>query len=137
MTTAEKRAALEAAGEPWPDCPCHGQPCLWQKDFALTAKGRFYCRIRNRETLNRNRDLRRQRGVCVYCGGPKVTESMCQECSDSHADVMAGPEQRLAHQFSNIRHRRRRRADEGFRSTGAGLAAFAAWTGKELGHGEV
>lgn len=132
MNTAEKRALLEAAGEPWPDCDCHGQPMYWTAKKDLIAGGSFRCRIRFTALQRERRDRRRQSGRCYDCGGPLETATRCAHCADMHRDNNWRHDQKLPRQLSkylnNIRYRNKQRADEGFRPTGVGLAAYAAWT---------
>lgn len=127
MNTAEKRAQLDAAGEPWPDCDCHGESMSWQRNVSLTAGGYFYCRIVHRIWQQKMRTERHLKGACIYCGRETATESMCRPCADSHADGMAQPKQKLQHQFADMRYRRRQRAGGEFQPTGAGLTAFTVW----------
>ena len=46
VSVAEKRALLEAAGEEWPLCECHGEPKKWHKDARKTAGGYWACLTR-------------------------------------------------------------------------------------------
>jgi hypothetical protein len=127
LTTAEKQALLETQGEAWPDCKCHDRPMLWQRDVKLTAGGRFRCRSRIREWQRDVRQRRRDSGVCIYCSGPLTTETMCQGCADSHSEIMAQPKQQMLRQLAGYRHKNRVKADEGFRPSGVGIAAYAAY----------
>lgn len=45
VSTAEKRAELEAKGEPWPVCGCHGEPKKWSATTTRPAGGRWRCRV--------------------------------------------------------------------------------------------
>lgn len=120
--TAEKRSQLEAAGEPWPDCECHGEPCYWRKD---SRSGSFRCAVRIRESHQRKRAERLESDGCVHCGAELVTETRCGRHADEHADFMAEPFQRLLNRAAKARSRRR--LDEDFQPLGVGLAAFAAY----------
>lgn len=128
MTTAEKRAELKAQGEPWPDCDCHNTPMLWNKDAAMKAGGRFHCRIERQQNRKAWRQRQQEAGLCVHCSQPAVTDTLCRDHADAHADLMAQPKQKLDHQFTLMRFRQRGREAEGFQPTGVGLAAFAAFT---------
>ena len=131
MTTAEKRAAVEAAGEPWPTCECHGEGMGWQKSSTCTAGGYFYCRTVRRTNTNRRRELRRTTGLCIDCGHPNLeTGVCCRPCADARADRMATPKARIKHRAVLARSRMRGRAAEGFQPTGAGAVLFVALTGE-------
>lgn len=130
MTTAEKRAALQAQGEPWPDCDCHGEPMSWQRDPDIKAGGWFACRIVRRKWQQNRRAELVDAGGCVHCGTP-TTDYRCQPCADTHADRMAHPKQAMFNRRSKARHRAKQREAEGFRPTGVGHAAFAAWMKEE------
>lgn len=105
MTTAEKRAALEAEGEPWPDCECHGEPLLWMRNTRLAADGRWRCRVQMREWRKRHRIKRIASGLCLDCPTPIPSGIRCQPCKDQQADHMAQPYQRLRHQLADARYR--------------------------------
>jgi len=50
VSTANKRADLEARGEPWPVCDCHGEPRYWKSDPYMIAGGIFLaCPMLDRE----------------------------------------------------------------------------------------
>lgn len=133
MTTAEKRAALEVAGKPWPECECHGVAMLWQRDPSRPNGGRFRCRPAKLAWRQRRRAERLEAGECQHCGDPLDTATMCQPCADKHADLMNSPQQYLKHRARLADYRAQAREAEGFRSTGIGLAAFAAWTDTQPG----
>lgn len=132
VTTAEKRAELEALGEPWPTCECHDEPMGWMAE--KNQEGRFRCLVLLRERTRQRREQRRLSQTCIHCGGPLATETMCQKHADTHADVMAQPKHKLNHLFAQARYRRNRRAKEGYESTGVGVIALALWREK---HGQV
>lgn len=125
MTTAEKRADLEARGVPWPDCDCHDEPMLWQRDTTYTDGGKFHCRVRLREWRKKWRESRQRRGLCVECAEPTSNDYRCDTCMGEQADYMATPKQQMLSQLATIRHRRRQ---SDFRPTGVGFAAAAAFT---------
>jgi hypothetical protein len=127
MTTAEKRAALEAADEPWPDCPCHGVPFLWHRNLALTAGGKFKCRVKVNAWKRAHRSDRKAQGLCVHCAAPAITELLCGVCAEYHADIESAPKVKARRRQADARLRQKRRAEQGFRPSGAGRAAFAAW----------
>ena len=72
-TVAEKRAELEAAGRPWPDCECHGAPAYWNGTRSR-AGGNWQCNVLRRETGNKAQNARRNKnkaaGLCAYCKEP-------------------------------------------------------------------
>lgn len=125
MTTAEKRAQLQAESEPWPDCECHDEPCYWQKDVRLGGGGRFVCAVQSRRSHQQGRRKRLDAGGCIHCGDELATEIRCARHADEHADYMAGPFQQLQNRAATTRYRRR--LDEDFQPLGVGLAAFAAY----------
>jgi hypothetical protein len=133
LKTAEKRSQLETEGSPWPTCECHSQPNLWNGDSRVVAGGYFRCRVDFLEYQNSRREARRQSDLCIYCGAPADTETRCRECADRNADLMATPQQSFKHLFAQARYRRRLKSEKGFRPSGVGLAAFAAWTRKDRG----
>lgn len=50
LTTAEKRTLLEANGEPWPVCECHGVPLTWHKKTdGRKEGGTWKCTVVHRE----------------------------------------------------------------------------------------
>jgi hypothetical protein len=53
ISVAEKRSQLEAAGEPWPICDCHGLPKLWKKSPERRAGGTWFCRAYIRGLANK------------------------------------------------------------------------------------
>jgi hypothetical protein len=128
LKVAEKRAALSAAGEAWPDCDCHDEPLSWSSDPKMRVGGAWRCAVTHRAEVAARRARRLAEGVCSRCQGPLATETMCRPCADYYADQMAKPENRIAHRKADSRFRQNRRSQEGFRPTGAGRAAFAAWT---------
>lgn len=128
MTSAEKRAALQQAGEPWPDCDCHGEPKTWEVDNRWPCGGTFRCRVVKRRQTKARVDGLKADGRCIRCGGPVDTEVYCRTHADEHNVYMARPDQYIKRLSAEARYRARRRQQEGFQSTGAGLAAFAAWT---------
>lgn len=121
MTTAEKRAQLEAEGEAWPDCECHGEPKYWDSDG-------FRCAVRKRANTERRRQAFRNAGSCVFCGGPLESSSKCAGCLEAHREAVWRHEQtpyrQMRKQLNNIRSRRQR---SDFQPLGVGLAAFAAY----------
>lgn len=137
MTTAEKRADLKAKREPWPDCECHGERMYWIGDKRLIAGGWFMCAPKKRQQVAAVLTRRADRGVCVRCAGTLDTETMCRTCADRYADRMAQPRQRMLHRAAMARYGQKARAEEGFRPTGVGRAAFAAWTKGPGTNGEI
>jgi hypothetical protein len=131
MTTAEKRALLKAQGEPWPVCECHNEPKGWASDSRYTAGGFFRCAAATRQVIQRLVEARREQGVCIRCGDPPVTETLCAAHAQSHADTNwryeQKPHRRMSKTLHNMRYRNAQRVEEGFQPTGAGRAAFAAW----------
>jgi hypothetical protein len=131
LTTAEKRALLEEQGEPWPTCECHDEPKGWASDSRYTAGGFFRCNATLRESNRRLIQSRRDEGVCIRCGQPPVTETLCAVHARSHADATwryeQKPHRQLAKTLHNMRYRNAQRVEEGFQPTGAGKAAFAAY----------
>lgn len=45
VSTAEKRAQIQAAGEEWPTCDCHREPMRWKKDHRKRRGGWFECAV--------------------------------------------------------------------------------------------
>jgi hypothetical protein len=130
MTTAEKRAELEARGEAWPDCECHISPMFWQRDPRLPARGRFVCRVAKMAYQTKKRQRRRQSGLCIHCGAPAISD-VCEEHHIARADssrrYYESPKGRMVKARQLTRRSGRRRASEGFQSTRAGRAAIAAY----------
>jgi len=132
VNTAEKRAQLEARGEPWPDCLCHGVRMDWNSR-SKAGRGEFRCRVRSQERVTRLRAARRHAGVCVQCGGVLATESMCESCAARHRDAAWRHEQSLKRQLDKyLDNLRRHNRDREFQPTEAGQAALAAYINREV-----
>lgn len=122
MSTAEKRAQLAAAGEPWPDCECHDEPMAWQKH---KNGGYFGCRIRKLEDSRRRRTERINAAVCVDCSTPVVDGVLCGECGERHRQACDewnhSAYGQLNRYLKNTAYRKRSGA------TGTGAEAFRRW----------
>lgn len=134
MTTAEKRAELEIAGEPWPDCDCHGEPKAWNRKG---SSGWFECRMRRRDQQRLRRQQLRAAGVCVHCGAELDTETMCATCAARHRDTSwkheQQPRRRLTKYLDNTARRNRTRVTEEFHPTGVGQALIASHLADRMG----
>jgi hypothetical protein len=49
VSTAEKRAELDARGEPWPVCECHGVNMDWSAKSGRPAGGNWHCAVRRKK----------------------------------------------------------------------------------------
>lgn len=134
MTTAEKRADLEAKGEPWPECECHGEPMLWTRDLALIANGRFRCRMMMREQQRAMRQARSEAGVCTECGEEDLATTLrCGRCAERQRERQWHYDQtprRQLHRY--LRDIRRRVRDKDSQPTGIGRVAMAAYLDQKV-----
>lgn len=111
LKTAEKREQLETKGEPWPDCECHDTPMGWSRNTALLAGGRFVCLVDARERKYKIWAKRKAEGLCLRCGDPAETETLCREHAVYHNNLMGKGKQAMNHQLAQIRYRRRKRGE--------------------------
>jgi hypothetical protein len=95
VSTAEKRAELEAKGEPWPVCDCHGLEKVWQSDSQLRAGGRWKLRCseraHNKRAVKKRIARARAAGLCVVCKKHRAIEgqNLCLECVERRAKFRA------------------------------------------------
>lgn len=82
---------------------------FWHSYDEKQEGGYFRCRIKARAGLQRRRAAHLERGLCIRCNQPLVTETLCADHADRHADLMAQPKQALGHYLADMRHRNRRR----------------------------
>jgi hypothetical protein len=62
---------------------CH----VKQLEYSRRSKHRPDVRERERKRMDRKRAERRERGVCVYCGAPRLSETMCWDCLNKREEA--------------------------------------------------
>lgn len=113
---------MAAAGEPWPTCECHGEPCRW-KTRDQPDGGNFTCRVTLRLQMRARRARLAALDACLQCGSLELaSETMCRSCLEKHREAVwrhdQQPGRQIRKQMANIRARQRERAREGYGPTG-------------------
>jgi hypothetical protein len=140
MNVAEKRAEMEAQGEPWPEC--HDQPMLWKRDNRIPKGGWFTCRVDYLAWQNQHRKVRQESGLCVHCGSADLeTTTSCAGCCARARIADRRYNESAPRRMSMAAYRRKKRlrekAAQGFQPTEVGQAAIAAAMAKAIPTGGV